>query len=143
MNSQYDDLKCRLAQGWNTWNTRSVLSHVLLPEAFALNLCIKEYVGRQYLKEALIGRHDEFEERIFPGPHAYDGSYTELQLLWQGLEMVVQSAQKGKDLVILVTPLSSHKKAPLLVVEAGILWNRPGNVCQKKDHLKQNSTKRR
>ena len=136
MNSQYDELKCRLAQGWNTWNTRSVLSHVLLPEAFAINLCIKEYSGQNYLKEALIGRHHEFEERIFPGPHAYDGSYTELRLLWQGVEMIVQSAQKGKDLVILVTPLSSHKKAPLLVVEAGILWNRPGNICQKKDHLK-------
>ncbi len=142
MNSQYDELKCRLAQGWNTWNTRSVLSHVLLPDAFALNLCIKEYVGRQYLKEGLIGRHHDFEERIFPGPHAYDGSYTELRLLWQGLEMIVQSAQKGEDLVILVTPLSSHKKPPLLVVEAGILWNHPGYVCQKRDHIKAKLNKK-
>jgi putative isomerase len=142
MNSQYDELKYRLAQGWNTWNTRSVLSHVLLPDAFAINLCLKEYVGRHYLKEALIGRHQEYEERIFPGPHAYDGSYTELRLLWQGLEMIVQSARKGKDLVILVTPLSSHKKSPLLVVEAGILWNRPGYVCQKKDHIKAKLNKK-
>ncbi len=41
--NEYEALKKSLAVGWNTWNTRSVLSHVLLPEAFALNLGIKEY----------------------------------------------------------------------------------------------------
>ena len=39
----YEALQKRLAQGWNTWNTRSVLSHVLLPEGFALNLCPVSY----------------------------------------------------------------------------------------------------
>ena len=34
----YQALQDSLAQGWNTWNTRSVLSHVLLPEGIALNL---------------------------------------------------------------------------------------------------------
>jgi putative isomerase len=142
MNSQYNELKNRIAKGWNTWNTRSVLSHVLLPEAFAINLCLKEYVGRQYLKEALIGRHNESEERIFPGPHAYDGSFSELRLLWQGIEVTVQSAHKGKDLVILVTPLSTHKKTPLLVVETGILWNRSGYVRQKKDYIQAKFNKK-
>ena len=98
--TEYEALQKRLAQGWNTWNTRSVLSHVLLPQGFALNLGLREYTGRQYLKEALIGRQDELykafkklyeltgeerywwqmrsgrEEQIHPGPHAYDGSYT-------------------------------------------------------------------
>jgi neutral trehalase len=114
----------------------------LLPQAFAINLCVKEYVGRAYLKEALIGRHDESEERIYPGPHAYDGSYTELRLLWQGVELIVQSAHKGNDLVILVTPLSTHKKNPLLVVETGILWNRPGYVLQKKDYIEAKINKK-
>jgi putative isomerase len=142
MHPQYAELKTRLAQGWNTWNTRSVLSHVLLPEGLAINLGFKEYAGRKYLKEALIGRHQESEERIFPGPHAYNGSYTELQLLWQGLEMKVQSAQKGEDLVILVTPLSTHKKLPLLVVETGLLWNRPGYIQQKKSYIKARLNKK-
>jgi len=126
--NEYDSLKSRLARGWNTWNTRSVLSHVLLPESFALNICFKEYVGRRYLKEALVGRHGKAEEKIFPGPHAYDGSYTELRMTWQGLEVIVQSAQEDQDLVILVTPLTFHKKSPLLVVEGGILWNHPGYI---------------
>jgi putative isomerase len=133
--NEYDALKSRLARGWNTWNTRSVLSHVLLPQSFALNLCFKEYAGRRYLKEALIGRHGAAEERIYPGPHAYDGSYTELRLVWNGLELIVQSAHSEDDLVILVTPLSSHKKSPLLIVETGILWNRPGYLVRDNDTL--------
>ena len=127
--TEYEALQQRLARGWNTWNTRSVLSHVLLPEGFALNLCIREYKGRKYLKDALIGRQKPEEEQIHPGPHAYDGSYSELNLKWQGLELIVQSATEGEDLVLLVTPLVTHtRKAPLLVVESGILWNRPGYV---------------
>jgi len=125
---QYDDLKKRLAQGWNTWNTRSVLSHVLLPEAFALNLGLKEYAGRAYLKEALIGRRGEHDEQIHPGPHAYDGAYTGLNLKWREVEILIQSAQEGDDLVLLVTPLANQTKPALLVVESGILWNRPGYV---------------
>ena len=125
---QYDDLKKRLAQGWNTWNTRSVLSHVLLPEAFALNLGLKEYAGRAYLKEALIGRRGEHDEQIHPGPHAYDGAYTGLNLKWREIEILIQSAQEGDDLVLLVTPLANQTKPALLVVESGILWNRPGYV---------------
>lgn len=134
-NQPYDDLKLRLAQGWNTWNTRSVLSHVLLPEGFALNLCLKEYAGRTYLKEALIGRRGKHEEQIRPGPHAYDGSYTQLSLKWRGVEVVVQSATDGDDLVLLVTPRANQKRPALLVVESGILWNRPGHVSFEDDAL--------
>jgi hypothetical protein len=133
--SEYDALKKRLAQGWNTWNTRSVLSHVLLPEAFALNLCLKEYAGRAYLKEALIGRRGENDEQIRPGPHAYDGSYTELDLRWQGVEIVVQSATEDDDLVLLVTPRANQKKPALLTVESGILWNRTGHLSLEEGTL--------
>ena len=87
--AEYDDLKKRLARGWNTWNTRSVLSHVFLPDGFALNLGLKEYASGLYLKEALIGRQGENSEQIRPGSHSYDGSYTELNLQWKGVEITV------------------------------------------------------
>ena len=138
----YEDLKRRLARGWNTWNTRSVLSHVLLPEAFALNLGLKEYATRRYLGEALIGRRGDGDERIHPGPRSYDGAFTELSLTWQGVEVLIQSAvipspedATQDDLVLLVTPHTSHRKAPLLVVEPGILWNRPGHVLRQGETL--------
>ena len=136
--SNYRDLQQQLARGWNTWNVRSVLSHVLLPEGFALNLALREYQSGRYLKEALIGRYQgdpgftyrggELVEVVTPGPHAYDGSYTELHLAWRGIEMTVQTATEGEDLVVLVTPLKNQKHPATLVVESGILWNRSGSV---------------
>ncbi len=137
--SEYEMMQKNLARGWNTWNTRSVLSHVLLPEGFALNLGLREYVGRRYLREALIGRRGADEEHIHPGLHAYDGSYTELKLKWQGNELFVQSARDGDDLILLVTPSVIHpdaRCAPLLVVEAGILWNRSGFLSLEDGALK-------
>jgi putative isomerase len=131
----YADLKTRLAHGWNTWNTRSVLSHVLLPEGFALNLGLKDYASRRYLKEAFVGQKDPQAEQIHPGLRTYDGSYTELTLRWQGLEVSVQSATDSDDLVLLVTPKTQHRKTPIVVVEPGILWNWPGYVTREGDML--------
>jgi AraC-like DNA-binding protein len=79
----YLETQKNLASGWNTWNSRSVLSHVLLPEGFAINLALKEYEDGRYLKEALIGRFGEEDERVTPGGHAYDGSFTELMVNWR------------------------------------------------------------
>jgi putative isomerase len=129
----YKELKSNLARGWNTWNTRSVLSHVLLPSGLAINLGIKEYASGYHLHEALIGRLEPEAERIHPGVRAYDGSYTELKLGWKGIELVIQSAHEADDLVILVTPAASQIKPPLLVVQPGILWNRPGYVTRDGD----------
>jgi hypothetical protein len=123
------------AQGWNTWNTRSVLSHVVLPEAFALNLGIKEYREGCYLKEALIGRQGKDEERIHPGPRTHGGDYAELNLKWRGIELLVQSGRDGEDLVLLVTPWENQLRPATLIVEAGVLWNRPGRVWRDGEML--------
>ena len=133
--SEYAEMKETLIRGWNTWNTRSVLSHVLLPSGFALNLAIKEYYLGSYLKEALIGRQGKDEEAIRPGRRAWDSSYTDLDLQWHTVECTIQSGTDGDDLVLLVTPKSTHRKPPLLVVEAGILWNRPGTLAREGDAI--------
>jgi len=125
---EYVELKRRLAAGWNTWNSCSVLSHVLLPAGLAVELGIKEYAGGQYLQEALIGRQGADEERIFPGPRTYDGGYTELKIQWRGIDLLVQSAKVDDDLVLLVTPLAEQHRTPLLAIEIGLLWNRAGSV---------------
>lgn len=51
-----------MANGWNTWNVRSVLSHVHLPEGFAISLGIKTYSNGCCLREALIGRKGKGDE---------------------------------------------------------------------------------
>ncbi len=135
MSRHYDAVKERLACGWNTWDTRSVTSHVLLPEGVAIQLGFKDYASGQCLKHPLIGRMGKDDEEIHPGPHAYDGSYTELTLRWRGLEAVVQSATDGEDLLLLVTPLTNPFRPSALVVEAAMLWNRAGELTRRGDSL--------
>ena len=117
----------KLIQGWNTWNTRSVLSQVLLPESFSINLAIKDHSGN-ILEETLIGRdHYGSKERVIPGPHAYDGSYTELEFEWHNIKLRVQSASVNNELYLLVSPLNVAQ-GDSLIITPRILWNRKGEI---------------
>ena len=117
----------KLIQGWNTWNTRSVLSQVLLPESFSINLAIKDRSGN-ILEETLIGRdHYGSKERVIPGPHAYDGSYTELEFEWHNIKLRVQSASVNNELYLPVSPLNVAQ-GDSLIITPRMLWNRKGEV---------------
>jgi len=135
MNTQYTNLQLDLARGWNTWNTRSVLSHVLLPAGFALHLGIKEYRSGCFLGEALIGRRDADAEKIHPGLRSYDGAYTELRITWKDITLHVESGLDGDDVLLLVTPLANQVKPATLIAQGGFLWNRPGHVVVADTHL--------
>jgi hypothetical protein len=133
---RFAELTERLASGWNTWNVRSVLSHVLLPDGLALNLCLSDPATGAYLRESLIGRQGKDDERVTPGPRSYDGTYTDLTLSWRGIALRVQSAvDDAGELVLLITPLERGMAPPTLVVEAGLLWNRPGHGERQGDRL--------
>ncbi len=122
--------------GWNTWNVRSVLSHVRLPEGVAILLGLKTYSTGRCLREALIGRKGKGDEVIVPGPHAYDGSYTSLELEWHKTKIRVETAHADGDWFARVTPLAIHVKAPALTIEGAVLWNRPGCVRREGDRLR-------
>ena len=124
-------------KGWHTWNVRSVLSHVFMPDGFALNVAFKEYREGHYLKEVLVGRFTneygrEPAETAFPGIHSFDDSYTQMSLKWCDMEISVESAVETDDITILVTPVKNQIHAPMVVLEGGFLWGRSGWV-EKKD----------
>jgi hypothetical protein len=121
--------------GWNTWNVRSVLSHVHLPEGYAISLGLKTYSTGRCLREALIGRKGKGDEVVVPGPHTYDGSYTALELTWDGVKIKVETAVENGDWFAVVAPLSKHVMAPALAIEGAVLWNRPGIVHREGDTL--------
>ncbi len=123
----YNEMQRKLASGWNTWNTRSVLSHVFLPECFAINLELNDSRSNGILKEALIGRRGRDVENVIPGPHSYNGSYTELIVNWKNIEVNVKTAAEGKDLAIIVTPLKGKESGKLLI-NPKILWGKNGKV---------------
>jgi len=135
---EYQRIQNRLQQGWNTWNTSSVLQQVLLPQGFAINLAFKQhyFLEEQYLSSALIGRRGDFSETVRPGPHAYDGSYTQLEIQWEGLDAGIETAHAGKDLVILISPNSIPHDRMKVIIESGMLWNRQGHLSRKINQLK-------
>ncbi|MEO6288201.1 MAG: trehalase family glycosidase [Dyadobacter sp.] len=134
---KYRKLQSRLSSGWNTWNTRSVLSHVLLPQGLAVNIGLESngLTGNRYLHEAYISPKEVRPETVLAGYHAYDGSYTELTVTWEKIQFRVESAHDGAGLVLLITPLTLPVRPPSLIVEAGMLWNYPGNVTKQDSGL--------
>jgi hypothetical protein len=132
----YREVQHRLAQGWNTWDVNSMTTHVLLPEDLAIQIGLKHNTtegGDAFLRESTVGRG-----QVFPGPHAWDGSYTDLKLLWKGHELRVQSAHEGKDLVLLVTPSATESKFSVpatIVFSVNFLWNQPGTALRSADSI--------
>jgi putative isomerase len=124
-------LKTQLARGWNTWDTRSVLTHVLLPEGFAIDLKLKEGKSGDILEDALIGRGTYgSKEHITPGPHAYDGSYTELELEWRKIHIRVQSATQNNELYLLISSIEATQADSLIIVPQ-MLWDREVEISTK------------
>lgn len=132
--TEYIQLKSQLCRGWNTWNTNSVLSHVLLPEAIAIDFYIKDEKGA-VLKEALMGKKGPEAELIRPVAHSNDGSYTELLITWNGIKLRVQSAASGRDISFLISPVDNNSKGEVLLNPKMIWWKRQGNIRLDKDRI--------
>jgi putative isomerase len=126
--TSYADVQRRLARDWNTWDTRSLLTQVLLPDCLAVSLGIKEYYRGNALHSIQIGRRGEDSEEVILGPHAIDGAYTAVTVRWRGIELLVETAHAGDGLVVLVTPRANQAQPATLTVSVAMLWNRPGVV---------------
>jgi putative isomerase len=143
---EYATVQKHLSQGWNTWDVNSVTTQVLLPEGLAIQLGIKHrttLASESFLSRALIGRQEVGAERVFPGPHAYDGSYTDLRISWRGHNLRLQSAHDGKDLVLLATPVASEHPttvSPAIVFSVSFLWQREGSVTKLGDRIDTRGT---
>jgi putative isomerase len=130
--SEYLEIQKRLQRGWSTHDSRSVTSHVLLPEGLSVSLGLKQtyWLGTYELRRPLVGQRGEHDEVIRPGYHALDGSYSQLELAWRDVRISVEAAHGGDDLIVLVTPLAPAPRPTVLVVELGMLWNRPGALAR-------------
>ncbi|KAA9036107.1 hypothetical protein FW778_19660 [Ginsengibacter hankyongi] len=125
--TEYIQLKSELDRGWNTWNTNSVLSHVLLPEAIAIDFYLKDKNGA-ILKEALMGKKGKEAETILPLAHSYDGSYTELIIEWKNIKLRIQSCSRGRDICFLLTPVNMNSNGEVWINPRKIWWKREGNI---------------
>jgi putative isomerase len=139
--TNYSAVQQRLAQGWNTWDTHSVTTQVLLPEGLAIHLGLKHnttLAADAFLRDALIGRLQSGAEQVQPGPHAWNGGYTDLRISWEGHRWRIQSAHDAGDVVMLATPLPTTPISavpPTLIVSVDFLWNRPGTTVRRADFI--------
>ena len=144
---EYETVQRNLAQGWNTWDVYSVAAQARLPEGFALRVGLKHnstLYADAFLPNVQIGLRGKDEEDVVPGPHTWDGSYTELRFTWRGHEVLLQTAHDGEDLVMLATPGAPKTSVlPSLIISAGILWNRPGGAAKSGDHIEFTNGSRR
>jgi hypothetical protein len=120
---RYDKMQRELASGWNTWDTRSVLTHVFLPYGSAIDLNLIN-ADNERADVFRIGDRNPDAPVMRPGPHSYDGAYTDISLEWKGLKLRVQSAAEGLKNVILVTPLEGNAAGGRLVITPKTLWYR-------------------
>jgi hypothetical protein len=120
---RYNKMQRELATGWNTWDTRSVLTHVLLPYGAAVDLNLLDMDNKR-ASVFQIGDRREDAPVMHPGSHTYDGAYTDISLEWRGYKLRVQSAADGLKNVILVTPLEGNKRGGRLIISPKRLWRR-------------------
>jgi hypothetical protein len=120
---RYSQMQRELASGWNTWDTRSVLTHVFLPYGSAIDLNLIGADSKR-VNTFKIGDRSPDAPLMHPGYHSYDGTYTDISLEWNGQKLRVQSAAEGLKNVILVTPLDGNAKGGQLVVAPKALWYR-------------------
>lgn len=126
---EYDMVRSRLARGWNQWNTWSLVSQVLMPEGFELNLAFRDNMDGRYLERVLLGRSDvSGREDVEPGIRTIDGAYTSLVLRWRNGAVRIETADLDGDLLVLLTPLEMPSIPHTVFVQAGMLWNRPGII---------------
>jgi len=144
---EYDALQNRLARGWNTWDVHSVAAQVLLPEGFTIRVGLKHNTtlnSDAFLSDPLIGRQGQGVEQVFPGPHTWNGTYTELRISWRDHTLLLQSTHDGDDLLMLATPLTLKSAVPpTLVFSAGVLWNRPGSAVRVGSDIEFRNASRR
>lgn len=136
--SNNDALQRKLLQGWNTWCNPNLTTQVKMPEGISLSILFRSKRQWPYwmtMNYVAGPKHDNIAEKITPYAHAYDGSYTELVLEWAGLKANVITAHDGKNLVCLYTPLELPEKPPILLYEAGFLWNFNGCTKKKEDKI--------
>ncbi len=148
---EYRALQRRLCQGWNTWSANSVLSHVYLPDGFALTLGLKSAgMGHHYQSEFFqVNATARRAEKIRLGPHTDDGAYTELRLEFNSgstagsnnVAVIESAAEGGEEYILLTVEKRAALRPEHLIVETGYYWNRAGTVRREGAVLKAQSAR--
>jgi putative isomerase len=128
--AHYDSLKTVLMKGWNTWDVTSMLKQVLLPQGFAVNCVVAQ--DSHFCREARMGN-----ATLLPGPHAYNGSYSDIEIEYFGPRLRIQTAwTNDTNFVELITPISGITANTFLQIECAMLWSKQGTITTESGAIK-------
>ncbi len=125
--NRYDELQRSIAKGWNTWDTRSVLKHVLLPYGISIDINLESADGVR-VNQFFIGDREEGSAQMRPGAHTYDGYYTDIIASWKGMNLRVESGAEGMSNIIMITPLEGNIKGGKVIISITSLWQRANYI---------------
>ena len=131
---KYTGIQHTIAAGWNTWDTRSVLRHVLLPHGVAVDIHFATPDGKR-VDRFFIGDREKGSAQMRPGAHSYDGYYTDISASWNGLNLRVESGADSLTNVILITPQAGSKKGGKVIVSLKSLWQRENWFTVEKNNF--------
>jgi len=106
-----------LARGWNTWNSHSLTSHVLLPERLEVNVGFIDEYNSNYVFD--------FSQKHGPryGEHGLKGETTDITLEVHAKPFRVETAASGREFVMRITPdAEAMMGTETFSVTAGGIW---------------------
>jgi glycogen debranching enzyme len=117
------------------------MAHVHLPDGFALTLGVKTAgMGRTYQNSFFQANQTAGRaEKIRLGPHADNGSYTDLTMEYpangnqnaKNVMRVESAEQEGEEYILVTVDQRATLRAAHLIIETGYYWNRPGKVLRQ------------
>jgi hypothetical protein len=123
----FEELKKSSLSGWNTWYSESVLTHVLLPWGFAINLNFRKISNGDILRLPLIRREPEVRADV----RSFGADYTCLHIRHGNVPLKVESAVRDGEQFIVVTPDDFYTSDEQLIVETAFLWGRDGTLTKE------------
>ncbi len=134
-----------ILQGWNTWDNPNLLKFVYMPEGFSIRLNFRTTYRSPYpyfLNQTNIYSKESTQGIITPVAHSYDGRYIDLILTWQGMKARIQVARERRDIMILYTPIEIPENPHLMILETGILYNKPGRIEKNKSIIQADASQK-
>lgn len=133
----YKIMQHNLCKGWNTWDTESVLNHVLLPDYLAIDFEFEDYNSHTKIRSPFfIGNDKNRNLEIKPGLHTYDGSFTSVIVKWGQFKFNLRTAHQANDFVALIEPLNQETQKNLHVIACvRYMWNMCAQVSLEGDHI--------
>ncbi|MDA1265995.1 MAG: trehalase family glycosidase [Planctomycetota bacterium] len=127
--SEIDAVRQGLATGWNTWNTHSLTSHVLLPERLEINVGFVDEYNSNYVSD--------FSSQHAPryGEHGLRGETTDITLAVHDKPFRVETAAFGKEFVMRITPSAAMQGTEFFSVTAGGIWGGAVDALRRGDSL--------